>query len=345
MKANSKPKAIDLFAGCGGLTTGLKKAGFSVVGAVEFNSAACDVYKLNHSKVSLWESDIVGLSSNDILDELGIKKGELDLLAGCPPCQGFSSVRTLNGKRKIVDERNDLIFEFLRMVKELLPRTVMLENVPGLAADERIQKFKRSLRGLGYSVQDKVLDVSEYAVPQRRNRLVLLAGRSGPIEFAKPARCRKTVRSAIGSLPTPGDSGDAIHDLPENRTERIQRLIACIPRDGGSRTDLPKKLRLKCHEKCDGFKDVYGRMSWDDVSPTLTTGCFNPSKGRFLHPEEDRTITMREAAILQTFPLRYKFLASLGKVTLATQIGNALPPEFVRRQAISVLNYLENEET
>lgn len=337
-------KAVDVFAGCGGLTTGLRKAGFSVVGAVELDAAACQVYRLNHPETQLWETDVVSLSVNTVLNDLGLRKGELDLLAGCPPCQGFSTVRTLNGNKKIFDDRNDLIFDFLRLVKGLLPKTVMMENVPGLANDDRIFRFQRSLRGLGYSVQFKVLDVAEFAVPQRRHRVVLLAGRSGPIDFAKPAKERRTVRQAIGHLPRAGSSGDAIHDLPENRMQRIKKLIAKVPKDGGSRADLPKEFRLKCHEKCDGFKDIYGRMAWDDVAPTLTTGCFNPSKGRFLHPNENRTITMREAAILQSFPRWYRFPAMLGKVALATQIGNAIPPEFVRRHALEVRKYLEGED-
>ncbi len=339
-----KLRAIDIFAGCGGLTTGLKKAGFSVVGAVEFDSAACHVYQLNHPETKLWDTDVVSLPVGTILNDLGIRKGELDLLAGCPPCQGFSTVRTLNGSRTISDDRNDLIFEFLRLVKGLLPKALMMENVPGLATDCRIIQFEKSLRGLGYSVRLEVLDVAEYSVPQRRHRMVLLAGMSGPIDFAKPARRRRTVRQAIGRLPLAGESGDAIHDIPENRMERIKKLIACVPKDGGSRADLPKRFRLRCHERCDGFKDIYGRMAWDDVAPTLTTGCFNPSKGRFLHPEEDRTVTMREAAMLQTFPRWYKFPVELGKVALATQIGNAIPPEFVRRHAIEVRKYLARED-
>tara|TARA_R100000789_G_scaffold94669_1_gene94656 strand:- start:3818 stop:4843 length:1026 start_codon:yes stop_codon:yes gene_type:complete len=336
-------KAIDVFSGCGGLTTGLKKASFSVVGAVELDAAACHVYELNHSKTKLWHTDISLLSVGTILNDLEIKKGELDLLAGCPPCQGFSTVRTLNGSKAISDERNDLIFEFLRLVKGLLPRSVMMENVPGLANDNRILQFQRSLRRLGYSVHFKILNVAEYGVPQRRHRVVLLAGRSGPIEFAKPSKKIRSVRQTISHLPKAGDSGDAVHDIPENRSERTRNLIRLVPHDGGSRADLPSSFRLKCHEKCDGFKDVYGRMAWDDVAPTLTTGCFNPSKGRFLHPEENRAVTMREAAMLQTFPRSYKFPAKLGKVALAMQIGNAIPPEFVRRHALKVHKYLMSE--
>lgn len=336
-----KPSAIDLFSGCGGLTTGLRKAGFQVLAGVEMERSACAVYRLNHPETHLFDAEISSLSVSAVKRTLGIQKGQLDLLAGCPPCQGFSAVRTLNGKREINDERNDLIFQFLRMVKGLEPKAVMLENVPGLAEDRRLELFVKELEVLGYSVQFQVLNVADYGVPQRRLRVVLLAGKRGRIPFATKAKRTVTVRDAIENLPVAGRSGDAVHDLPENRTARIRKLISSIPKNGGSRTDLPRYLQLECHRRCDGFKDVYGRMAWDDVAPTLTTGCFNPSKGRFLHPEEDRTITIREAALLQTFPRRYKFPAKLGKVALATQIGNALPPEFVKRQALVVKQYLE----
>jgi DNA (cytosine-5)-methyltransferase 1 len=334
-------KAIDLFSGCGGLTTGLKKAKFQVLAGVEIDASATRVFELNHPEVHLWKKDIAGLKGSEIKSTLKLKSGELDLLAGCPPCQGFSRVRTLNGGYVITDDRNELIFEFLRLVRELKPKAVMLENVPGLAEDERIESFNQELESMGYSASYRVLDVADYAVPQRRRRLILLAGKQGPITFAKPARVKKTVRDAIASLPPAGTSGDGPHDIPENRTAKIQRRIAKIPHDGGSRLDLPLRDQLECHKKCNGFKDVYGRMAWDTVAPTLTTGCFNPSKGRFLHPEENRNITMREAALIQTFPKRYKFPADLGKSVLATQIGNALPPEFVRRHAVSVRKHLE----
>ena len=130
-----------------------------------------------------------------------------------------------------------------------------------------------------------------------------------------------------------GESGDPVHDIPEKRAMRTMQLIRRIPRDGGSRTDLPEEDQLECHKRCEGFKDVYGRMSWEKVSPTITSGCFNPSKGRFLHPEEDRAITMREAALLQGFPQRYKFPTTSNKSAIALMIGNALPPPFISAHA------------
>lgn len=332
----NRPTAIDCFAGCGGMSEGLRQAGYRVVGAVEIDPCAAAVYRLNHPGVRMWAADIRGLDEADVLRDLGMKVGELDLLGGCPPCQGFSTLRTYNGRRSVRDVQNNLIFEFQRLVLGLRPKQVMLENVPGLYRDRRLAKFRTALTDAGYKVEAEVLNVGDFGVPQRRRRLVLLASRVGGVAFATPDRRARTVRDAIGNMPRAGRSGDALHDLPENRAERVVERIRNIPRDGGSRAALPSHLKLECHQKSNGFKDVYGRMAWDDLAPTITTGCFNPSKGRFLHPDEDRAITMREAALLQSFPKAYKFPAELGKVKIATMIGNALPPRFIKRHAAAL---------
>ncbi len=337
-----KPKAIDLFSGCGGLTLGLKQAGFDVLGAVEIDHLAVETYQANHPEVEVWEEDIQGLSVARVKRKLSLKEGELELLAGCPPCQGFSTMRTLNGGYEIYDERNDLISQFVKFVEGLAPKTVMMENVPGLAKDKRFRKFCRKLEELGYVINHAILDAADYGVPQRRKRLILLAGKGKRIEFAKKA-ARKTVADAISGMAPAGESGDALHDLPERRTKRVKRLIRKIPKDGGSRRDLPKGWQLDCHKRCDGFRDVYGRMTWGDVAPTITSGCFNPSKGRFLHPGEDRTITMREAALLQGFPRRYKFSGTDSKSAIALMIGNALPPPFVAAHAMVAYSTLMEE--
>jgi DNA (cytosine-5)-methyltransferase 1 len=337
---NPKHTAVDLFSGCGGLTTGLKSAGFAVVGAVDNDPISVATYRANHPEVHIWQRDITRLSAPAARRELGLRKGRLDLLAGCPPCQAFSSLRTLNGGLVVRHKDQDLLFQFLRFVKALKPKVIMVENVPGLAADKRSVRFCAKLARLGYDSEFTVLDAAQYGVPQRRRRMILLASRSTSIEFAQ-GRTRRTVRDVIGRLPQPGHSGDAIHDLPESRTERMRKRIRNTPPDGGSRAAWPKKLRLTCHDKCDGFKDVYGRMSWDDVAPTITTGCFNPSKGRFLHPVQDRAITMREAALLQGFPKRYKFPNRAGKCSIAAMIGNALPPPLISAQARTIRNALK----
>ena len=242
-------------------------------------------------------------------------------------------MRTLNGALSVEDPRNDLLFEVLRFVDLLRPKAVMIENVPGLAVDHRFAVFRERMIKTGYLGNYDVLNAADFGVPQRRRRLIYVAGFRRKIPFAKPVDRVVTVRDAIGDLPKAGRSGDSLHDLPENRTPRVMRVIERIPKDGGSRADLPDEYQLDCHKRCNGFNDVYGRMTWDDVSPTITSGCFNPSKGRFIHPEENRAITLREAALLQGFPHRYRFPSESGKSAVATMIGNALPPPFIAAHA------------
>lgn len=337
-----KPLAIDLFSGCGGLTLGLKRAGFRVVGAVEIDPLAVETYKANHKRIVVWPQDITTLTVASVMRRLKLRRGQLDLLAGCPPCEGFSALRTLNGYRRIRDRRNDLVFEFLRFVRVLQPRVVMMENVPGLAKNRRFSFFRKELARIGYTYEYRVLNAADYGVPQRRRRLIILASRIGPVSFARPTLRRHTVWSAIGSLPRPWKSRDILHNIKEVRSRRIRSLIKQVPKNGGSRGDLSSKFRLACHRRCDGFKDIYGRLAWNDVAPTITGGCFNPSKGRFLHPGQDRTLTLREAAMLQSFPRTYFFSLSRGKASAASLIGNALPPEFVRRHAKNVLKFMRS---
>jgi len=329
MVAQGKPTAVDLFCGCGGLTVGLRKAGFQVLGAVDVHPLSVKTYKTNHPDVTVWETDIRELEPSELLEELGLKRGELDLLAGCPPCQGFSTLRTLNGAVNIEDQRNELLLEIQRFAEALRPRAVMMENVPGLADDEQFLAFCSKMKELGYLGNHRILNAADYGVPQRRRRLIYLAGHGTEIPFASKFRKMKTVKDAIGDLSKAGKSGDPMHDIPEHRGPKVMALIRAIPKDGGSRTDLPEEFQLTCHKRCNGFKDVYGRMAWNEVAPTITSGCFNPSKGRFLHPEEDRAITLREAALLQGFPRRYKFPITDNKSTVALMIGNALPPPFI----------------
>lgn len=328
-----KPTAIDLFAGCGGLTAGLKGAGYRVIAAVEIDKNARETYALNHPEVFLAGEDIRETCPAKVMQKFGLRKGELDLLAGCPPCQGFSRLRKRNRIRAARDDRNSLIDDFARFVRYIKPKHVMLENVPGLADHYRFGELVKQLETLKYHVHFEVLDVADFGVPQRRRRLILIASLKKPPRLAPPLMKRQTVRDVIGDLLEPSWSGDPIHNFPENRTLHVQAIIRAIPPDGGSRSDLPSKLRLKCHEATNGFKDVYGRMAWDNVSPTITGGCHNPSKGRFIHPEQHRTITLREAAILQGFPKDYKFNASHGKCSIALMIGNALPPPFIEAHA------------
>jgi DNA (cytosine-5)-methyltransferase 1 len=341
-KTSKKRSAIDLFSGAGGLTQGLKQAGFDVVGAVEFHPTYAESYQMNHPNVNLKIGDIVNVEPEEFMKELGLKAGELDLLAGCPPCQGYSTIGTRNRGKKD-DPRNELVYQVLRFALAFRPKTIMMENVPALAKDARLAKLKSELEASGYKIDVKVLNMSHYGVPQARRRMIMLGSRLGDIEVISQeldSDKMATVREAISFLAPVGQSGDSLHDVIEHRKPKIQKMISMVPKNGGSRTDLPPEYKLECHKKTSGFKDVYGRMKWDRPSPTITGGCSQPSKGRFLHPEEDRAITLREAALLQTFPKDYKFSFRSGKQGVATMIGNALPPTFIQFHANSLLQHL-----
>jgi DNA (cytosine-5)-methyltransferase 1 len=338
-----RPIAIDLFSGSGGLTLGLKKAGFKVIAGVELDSLSVESYRKNHRDVYLWEEDIRGIDLEVFKAKLGIQVGELHLLAGCPPCQGFSTIRTHKKGTAVQDPRNGLVAEFIRFVAGLLPKAIMLENVPGLASYDGFTEVVARLKALGYSCEYEVFDAASYGIPQRRKRLVLVGSRHGLIPLAKATKTVRHVRDAINSLPAAGRSGDVLHDVAERRSKRIAALIGLVPKDGGSRSTLPASYQLACHKACPGFRDVYGRMAWDEVSPTITSGCTNPSKGRFIHPEQNRAITPREAALLQGFPPKYFFSMKCGKDGAARLIGNAFPPEFARRFAAEIYKVLRVE--
>ena len=325
--------AVDLFCGAGGLTEGLRQAGFRVVGAVDVAELAADAYELNHPDVVLWRRDIRKLRPEEMMERLGIRPGELDLLAGCPPCQGFSTMRTHRQAPSVRDSRNGLVAQFARFAEALRPKTLMMENVPGLADDRRLRLMLRRLERVGYSLTYGVLDAADYGVPQRRRRLVLLGALGDPVPFAAPEARPVSVHQALGTLASAGASGDPLHDHGEIRSASVRSIIRDIPHDGGSRAALGPDRQLACHVRRQGWYDVYGRMAWDEPAPTITSGCINPSKGRFLHPVEDRAITLREAALLQSFPPHYRFPLTRGKYRAADLIGNALPPRFVASHA------------
>lgn len=336
--------AIDLFSGCGGLSVGLKEAGFDVVGAVEVNQYAAETYILNHEKTKLYMEDIRTLDVAKIRCMLNGR--ELHLLAGCPPCQGFSTIRRLNRREAVEDTRNDLILEYLRFVKELKPLTIMMENVPGIINFSLFKRVCFELKEIGYSLDFDIVNVSNYGVPQRRKRFVMVGSKIGTMKIARGSNVKRTVRDVIGELESPERSSDSVHKIYPNHIDRIKMMIKKIPRDGGGRKDLPESYILSCHKKENvGFNDVYGRLRWDDVSSTITGGCLNPSKGRFLHPEEDRCISAREASLLQTFPLDYKFPKKIPRTDLALMIGNALPPIFSKIQSRNIYMHLLDNTT
>lgn len=325
----------------------MKAAGFEVRAAVEIDPVAARSYALNLGYSPIVK-DIRQVTGRQIMRAGGLRSGECFLLAACPPCQGFSTQRRQGDGAN--DPRNLLIFEFVRMVKEIRPTYFLLENVPGLAKGIGAPFYRTTLlrlRRLGYGVVDGVLDAADYGVPQRRARLIAVGWRSGATPVGLPpathgeskvtksdgmARPRwRTVRDAISHLrglrAGEADASDPLHAASGHSASIIKRITA-IPRDGGSRAQLPKPLVLQCHIHHDGHRDVYGRMRWDSPSPTLTGGCNKPSKGRFIHPYQHRGITLREAALLQNFPRRSRFAGTRGEA--ADQIGNAVPPGLVK---------------
>lgn len=326
-------RAIDLFSGCGGLSLGLRRAGFLVAAAVELDPRAQETYRLNHPSVRLYGDDIRRLDPRVVLRDLSLKPGELDLLAGCPPCQGFSRLRTKNKRNSVCDARNDLIEDFLLYVAIMKPRSVMLENVPSLAKDARFLRMCADMHALGYNTVADIVDAADYGVAQRRKRLIVLASNVHIPRLASRSSPRVTVREALAGLAGSRAAVDKLHSMKEHRSPKVRRLIEMIPKDGGSRKDLGPQYQLRCHKRTNGFKDVYGRMAWDTVAPTITSGCHNPSKGRFLHPSKNRAITLREAALLQGFPRGYRFNVDHGKESIALMIGNALPPPLIAAHA------------
>lgn len=334
--------AIDLFAGCGGLSTGLEDAGFKVALAVELDEVAVSVYRENHKNTIVINKDIKNVTGEEISRLLKGKK--VRLLAGCPPCQGFSAMRRLNRKSACRDSRNSLILEYVRLVREIEPEAILLENVPALQRYYLFSSVIKELKELGFYLAYDVLDASQYAVPQRRRRFVLLGSKHKQPELPNPSKEKVNVFDAIGYLGDPSTSLDPLHHIYSHHGERISNLITMIPHDGGSMKDLPSSFELKCHKKKGiGFSDVYGRMSWGKEAPTITGGCLNPSKGRFLHPEQDRSISAREALLLQTFPQNYSISGNISREKIALLIGNALPPAFARAQGEALKETLQTD--
>ena len=336
--------AIDLFSGCGGLSQGLEDAGFKVLACCEIRQEARAAYKLNHPDTVLLE-DVRTANPVDLKKKLGLRRGQLDLLAGCPPCQGFSSIRTHNGEIAN-DPRNELIFQVERFVDAFKPRCVLIENVPRLLKDDRLKQFKQHLSAKwGYKFVDGVLDAKDFNVPQRRKRMILIGCRLKKPVLPEKSKSIMTVSDAIRNVVIPsGEKGASARRLAGLRQHFSPVVQARIERIKNSRTDLPEDMALECHKRYPkGFRDVYGRMSWDEVSPTITRGCGNPSKGRFLHPSENRAINMLEALILQGFPMTYKFPEELGIGKIASMIGEAFPPPMAKAQGEAILKLLPKE--
>ncbi len=250
-------------------------------------------------------------------------------------------MRTRN--RTVADDpRNELIFDVLRLVQDLQPKAILIENVPRLLKDGRLERFKEALKSL-YHFSEGVLDAQNFGVPQRRKRMILIGCRIGTIGLPQPLRNKMTVSDVLRGLPKPdSEHRRPLHRIKQNLTDKIKERIRIIRKD---RFDLPSEMVLGCHKRYPkGFRDVYGRISWNDVAPTLTRYSHNPSKGRFLHPDENRGLTIYESMLLQGFPKRYKLPLSLGIGKLSSLIGEAFPPPMAAAQAKHILDNLDRFE-
>jgi len=343
-------KFFDLFCGAGGLSYGLSRAGFATVGGLDKFYPAVDTYKAQFGSRVIRE-DAFTLPPSD----LGKLIGTFDVLAGCPPCQGFSSLRV--SRFGVEDVRNDLVLYYAMVVETVRPNAVLFENVPRVAKDARFAYLLKVLSENRYSFAYRILNVADYGVPQRRKRLVLIAVRgAGKVELPEPdygspdslavrrggLKPWKTVRDTIDDLPLVND-GECHPSYPlhcaKKLNPRYKEIIKHVPKNGGSRNSVPPELLLPTHRKhASSFRDSFGRLRWDEPSVTITTKFYDPSTGRFIHPEQHRPLTLREGARLQTFPDDYPFKGNFTRI--ARQIGEAFPPLLAEKIGRRLKEYL-----
>ncbi|MCE0848049.1 DNA cytosine methyltransferase [Buttiauxella sp. A2-C1_F] len=340
-----KIKAVDLFCGAGGLTHGLKKAGIEVSAGYDIEETCRFAFEYNNGSQFI-NKDITTLDGKEVSSHL--KNADITLLAGCAPCQPFSTYGRTKNKKK--DDKWALLYSFSRIIDECQPDIITMENVPGLMAQNVFKDFLRNLKKHGYFTEYKIIFCPDYGLPQTRKRLVLLASKIGPITLIEPTHTKGnyiTVQDAIAGLPVinagTSDANDPLHRSSSLSPLNLKRIIASKP--GGDWHDWPIDLRANCHLKDSGkfFRSVYGRMSWDEPSPTITTQCYGFGNGRFGHPEQNRAISLREAALLQTFPKNYRFFGvgeNLDIASLAKMIGNAVPVKLGEVIGRSIVKHL-----
>jgi DNA (cytosine-5)-methyltransferase 1 len=343
-----KTSAIDLFCGIGGLSYGLEKAGISVAAGVDLDKACEYIYKEN-TKADFLATDISDLKGDDLVRKYWSNKQDIRILAGCAPCQPFSPHSNKIKTRKQT-KRWRLIGEFRRLIAETQPDIVTMENVPNLANQKIFQDFVAFLEEKGYFVSYSNVYCPDYGIPQKRRRLVLLASKYGEILLIPKTHAEanyKTLKHAIGHLPSV-EAGEICPSDPLHRSIKLsdlnlERIKQSKPK--GTWLDWSEDLQLTCHKKGTGatYKSVYGRMSWDEPSSTITTQFHNYGTGRFGHPTQNRALTIREAALLQTFPEDYKFFKSEKEIfikRLGIYIGNAVPVELGTVIGKSIQNHI-----
>lgn len=336
-------RAVDLFCGVGGLTRGLEKAGIDVCLGVDIDPA-CEFPFTANNNAEFSLKSVADLSASEL--RKSIDGAQFTLLAGCAPCQPFSTYQQKLGPS---DGRWNLLEHFARLARELKPDLITMENVPNLRRQDVFHDFVETLENLDFHVTSEVVDCVDYGVPQQRQRLVLLASRLGPIELIRPNGRAKlmTVRDAIKGLPKLEAGGvckhDPFHQSSELSKLNLKRIRASKP--GGSWRDWNNNLVADCHKRSTGksYPSVYGRMAWDEPAPTVTTQFFGFGSGRFGHPQQDRAISLREGAILQSFPKGYKFVPKgepIHRKTIGRLIGNAVPVKLAQAIGKTIIQHV-----
>jgi DNA (cytosine-5)-methyltransferase 1 len=338
---------VDSFSGAGGLSLGLSEAGFEILLSFDIDKKCVETLKSNpkYFKHPILKEDIKNLLGGRLLDTIGFNQGELFLLAGGPPCQGFSIQRI----GEDIDSRNGLVLLYGRLINEVRPMFFIMENVSGIQGKRGkiiLADLISEMQSIGYHVHKQIIDAEAYGVPQRRRRLFLVGERTdigSTYIFPQPTGEKLTVRDTIEFLPPPLGNGKPHPIYPLHRRDRLseknlQRIQAL--QQGQGRDHLPKELLADCH-KVDsaiiGHRNVYGRMSWDEASPTITARFDSFTRGLFGHPDQPRSITLCEGALLQTFPLDFIFSGS--KIEIARQIGNAVPPKLAKVIGRGIVDY------
>ena len=351
MKRKDGPCLVDLFCGMGCTSMGFTEAGFKPVAALEIDSLRCDLYRKNVGIAPI-QANVMEVSGKDLLHAGHLKKGGKFCVVGCPPCQSFSSLADTRGTSEMFDIRSGYVRKFTNLVVEMMPLVVVFENVQGMiegGGKKFFDEYLTTLSRTGYRTRHAVVNAVDFGVPQNRNRVIAISVRIDVAEektmddidrFLHSKICkRRTVRDVIGKL-RPLESGESDPDDPHHRASlhstKVQEIIREIPKNGGSRKDLPRHLWLECHKKLSGGAETsYGRMKWDAPSPTLTCRCTTPACGRFTHPIKDRGITIREAARLQTIPDCAKLSEFRSKN--AAIIGDAVPVLLAQRIAEKII--------
>jgi DNA (cytosine-5)-methyltransferase 1 len=336
---------VDLFCGAGGLTHGMVRGGLKVTAGIDLDPVCRHPYEANNPGAIFIERDISQLMASEV--KALFAPGSISVLAGCAPCQPFSTyAQRYDSKR---DGKWALLNEFQRLIKEVKPDIVTMENVPTVRRYRVFKDFVSTLKKKRYHVWFDVVDCADYGVPQTRKRTVLFASKHGPISLIDKTREHpKTVRQAIERL-KPLKAGeraakDRLHVAASLDPRNLKRIRASKP--GGTWRDWPKHLRAECHKSATGksYPSVYGRMEWDKPAPTMTTQCFGYGNGRFGHPKQNRAISLREAAILQGFPRDYVFAPpreSVGFKAMGRLIGNAVPVDIGHAIARSIVKHVE----